>query len=60
MDWVLEHPAEASVLGNRGRSRMSIYERDNIIRLHEDLYTRLLNYASKESPRRLSRNSRQG
>jgi glycosyltransferase involved in cell wall biosynthesis len=60
MDWVLEHPAEASVLGNRGRSRMSIYERDNIIRLHEDLYTRLLNYACKESPRRLSRNSRQG
>ncbi len=43
MDWVLDHPVESKLLGDRGRSRMNIYERDHVIRLHEDLYARLLN-----------------
>jgi len=42
MDWVLDHPSESRALGVLGRSRMSIYERDHIITLHEDLYSRLL------------------
>ncbi|MBN3960625.1 glycosyltransferase [Nostoc sp. NMS8] len=39
MDWVLEHPQEAHMMGKRGREHISAYDLRQILKLHEDLYT---------------------
>ena len=42
MDYVLHHPAEAAAKGRNGRQKMSGYDLAHIIRLHEELYNRVL------------------
>jgi glycosyltransferase involved in cell wall biosynthesis len=43
MDWVIEHPIEASEMGRRGRKKMAEqYDLRKIIRMHEELYARAL------------------
>ena len=38
MDWFAGHPAEASLMGNRGRQAMAKYDISGLIQLHERLY----------------------
>ena len=42
MEWVLGHPAEARLMGERGREQMATYDIRRIIALHEELYDRAL------------------
>ena len=42
MDWILEHPAEAHAMGQRGRQQMEKYDISSIIRLHEEIYLNAL------------------
>ncbi len=42
MDWILDHPVESRSMGETGRGRMHLYERGHILKLHQDLYARLL------------------
>jgi glycosyltransferase involved in cell wall biosynthesis len=42
MAWVLDHPGEARMLGERGRAGMAAYDLGNIVRLHEKLYDEAL------------------
>jgi glycosyltransferase involved in cell wall biosynthesis len=43
MDWLLDHPDERRVMGQRGRSRMvESYDLRVVTRLHEDLYASML------------------
>ena len=43
LDWLIDHPAEARVMGARGRARMvERYDIDVLLRLHEQLYAGLL------------------
>lgn len=43
MAWVLQHPDEARLMGERGRQHMAAYDIRNILALHEDLYRKALN-----------------
>ncbi|MEZ2238847.1 glycosyltransferase [Microcoleus sp.] len=38
MAWVLDHPQEAQVMGQKGRTWMANYELRQIVKLHEELY----------------------
>lgn len=38
MAWVLDHPQEAQVMGQKGRTWMANYELRKIVKLHEELY----------------------
>lgn len=42
MNWVLEHPEDARVMGKIGRSLMTTYSLPHVIKLHEDLYNSFL------------------
>jgi glycosyltransferase involved in cell wall biosynthesis len=42
MSWVLDHVQEAKEMGERGRARMFNYDINNILDLHEKLYTEAL------------------
>ncbi|NEP28131.1 glycosyltransferase, partial [Moorena sp. SIO3I6] len=39
MTWVLDHPEDALAMGKRGREHMSAYDLQNILELHEALYS---------------------
>ncbi len=39
MTWVLDHPEDALAMGKRGREHMSTYDLQNILELHEALYS---------------------
>jgi len=38
MAWILDHPQEAKVMGQNGRTWMANYELGQIVKLHEELY----------------------
>ncbi|WP_341732795.1 glycosyltransferase [Microcoleus sp. EPA2] len=38
MAWILDHPQEAKVMGQKGRTWMANYELGQIVKLHEELY----------------------
>jgi glycosyltransferase involved in cell wall biosynthesis len=42
MAWILDHPGEARILGERGRAAMAAYDLSNILTLHEKLYDEAL------------------
>lgn len=42
MDWILDHPEQATEMGLRGRSRMRYFELNEVIARHEALYASLL------------------
>jgi glycosyltransferase involved in cell wall biosynthesis len=42
MAWVLDHPKEAQAMGRRGRERITHYELQLILKLHETLYAEAL------------------
>jgi glycosyltransferase involved in cell wall biosynthesis len=42
MEWVLENPAEAAEMGSRGRQAVAVYDINQILHLHEELYSRAL------------------
>jgi glycosyltransferase involved in cell wall biosynthesis len=43
MSWIVDHPAEARRMGERGRARMTErYDLSVLLRLHEDLYRSML------------------
>lgn len=42
MAWMIEHPQEAALMGQKGRQRMAAYDLKNILRLHQELYTEAL------------------
>ncbi len=42
MTWILDHPQESQMMGNRGREHMSVYDLGNVVKLHEDLYAKAL------------------
>lgn len=42
MAWILDHPGEARILGERGRASMAAYDLSNILTLHEKLYDEAL------------------
>jgi len=44
MTWILDHPQESKMMGNRGREHMSVYDLQNILKLHENLYAKALYY----------------
>ena len=42
MAWIIDHPAEARAIGDRGRKRMAAFDTQKIIALHEHLYAKAL------------------
>lgn len=40
--WILDHPQEARMIGQRGRDRMAPFELEQIIQMHEKLYAEAL------------------
>lgn len=42
MRWVIDFPTEAKEMGVKGRERMKVYDLRHILRLHEQLYTKVL------------------
>ncbi|MBF6596178.1 MAG: glycosyltransferase, partial [Thermaceae bacterium] len=36
MTWMIEHPQEAALMGQKGRQRMAAYDLKNILRLHQE------------------------
>lgn len=42
MAWILDHPQQAQEMGQRGRACMANYDLNNIINLHEILYSKAL------------------
>jgi glycosyltransferase involved in cell wall biosynthesis len=42
MQWIIENPEESQEMGRKGRERVKSYDLQNIIRLHEELYTEAL------------------
>ncbi|MDJ0734632.1 MAG: glycosyltransferase family 4 protein [Nostocaceae cyanobacterium] len=42
MEWILDHPEKAKVMGEYGRKMMTAYDLQNILQLHETLYTEAL------------------
>lgn len=42
MNWIIEHPEEAQIMGNNGKELMKSYDLSQIIQLHEELYEEAL------------------
>ncbi len=42
MNWILDHPKDAKLMGKQGRKQMDIYSLDNVLLLSESLYTEAL------------------
>jgi glycosyltransferase involved in cell wall biosynthesis len=43
MTWVLTHPAEAAIMGRRGRRRMTaIYDLPHLLQIHHEMYLQML------------------
>jgi glycosyltransferase involved in cell wall biosynthesis len=43
MEWVVSNPQAAREMGQRGRAALEKYDLQNVLRLHEDVYQRVLN-----------------
>ncbi len=56
MRWVIDFPERAKEMGIKGRERMKVYDLRHILRLHEQLYTKVLyGIPSSLAPRGLER-----
>lgn len=44
MNWILDNPQKAQLMGQKGHEYMSNYDIKNIIKLHQDLYEQALYY----------------
>jgi glycosyltransferase involved in cell wall biosynthesis len=43
MEWVVSNPEAAREMGQRGRAALEKYDLQNVLRLHEAVYQRVLN-----------------
>lgn len=48
IEYLLNHPKSASIMGKQGRERMNNFDLNHIIKLHETLYNEALSFKSKQ------------
>jgi glycosyltransferase involved in cell wall biosynthesis len=42
MAWMLDNPLDAIAMGQRGQARMRDFDLSNVVRMHEELYEKIL------------------
>jgi glycosyltransferase involved in cell wall biosynthesis len=50
MAWMLDNPLDAIAMGQRGQTRMKDFDLSNVVRMHEELYEKILGIKIKKEP----------
>lgn len=49
MAWMLDNPLDAIAMGQRGQARMQDFDLSNVVRMHEELYEKMLGVSISQS-----------
>jgi glycosyltransferase involved in cell wall biosynthesis len=50
MAWMMDNPLDAIAMGQRGQARMQDFDLANVVRMHEELYEKILGIKIKNQP----------